>query len=274
MDSNNMLDFVLRYYRENALDAEKALKAVKKRARVPLFEWRMVAGVAAAMVLVAGLAFWGRSNSTTTIVAYNQTREIQLPDGSMVSLAPGAELSFNQKRLSGEGKRKVRLEGKAFFDVEHVETRPFEISTPAGFVRVLGTKFQVDDIKHEVYVLSGKVFFAKNSKGLFDRDSGEEGVILTNGMSATLVDGAALPVINEAATGNQIAWKRGTFIYDGQPLSLAIEELEEYYGKQIEIDDMGNDISDARIIGSFDVDSPKDVLSAIADAFDIRLRFR
>lgn len=265
MDRKDMLDFVLRHYRENALDAEKALKAVKKRARVPLLDWRMVAGVAAAMVLVAGLAFWGHSNSMTTLMAYDQTREIQLPDGSMVSLAPGSELTFNQKRLSGEGKRKVRLEGKAFFDVEHVETRPFEISTPGGFVRVLGTKFQVDDNKHEVYVLSGKVFFAKSE--------GDEGVVLTNGMSASLVEGAALPVVDEAATGNQIAWKRGTFIYDGQPLSLAIEELEEYYGKEIEVDDMGNDISDARIVGSFDVDSPKDVLSAISDAFDIRLRF-
>ncbi|MCQ2161517.1 MAG: FecR domain-containing protein [Bacteroidales bacterium] len=265
MDRKDMLDFVLRHYRENALDAEKALKAVKKRARVPLLDWRMVAGVAAAMVLVAGLAFLGRSNSMTTLMAYDQTREIQLPDGSMVSLAPGSELTFNQKRLSGDGKRKVRLEGKAFFDVEHVETRPFEICTPGGFVRVLGTKFQVDDNKHEVYVLSGKVFFAKSE--------GDEGVVLTNGMSASLVDGAALPVVDEAATGNQIAWKRGTFIYDGQPLSLAIEELEEYYGKEIEVDDMGNDISDARIVGSFDVDSPKDVLSAISDAFDIRLRF-
>lgn len=266
MDRKDMLDFVLGHYRENVLDAEKALKAVKKRARVPLMDWRMLAGVAAVMVLVAGLAFWGHTNSMTTLMAYSQTREIQLPDGTMVSLAPGSELTFNQKRLSGEGKRKVRLEGKAFFDVERVETRPFEISTPGGFVRVLGTKFQVDNIKHEVYVLSGKVFFA--------RTEGDEGVILTNGMSALLVDGADLPVVNESATGNQIAWKRGTFIYDGQPLSLAIEELEEFYGKEIEVDDQGNDISDARIAGSFDVDSPNDVLSAVSDAFDIRLRFR
>ena len=266
MDRKDMLDFVLGHYRENALDTEKALKAVRRRARVPLLDWRLAAGLAAAMVLVAGLAFMGHTNSMTTLTAYNQVRDIQLPDGSVVSLAPGSELSFNRKRLSGEGKRKVRLEGKAFFDVEHVETRPFEISTPGGFVRVLGTRFQVDDNKQEVYVLSGKVFFA--------RSAGDEGVILTNGMSASLVEGSALPVIDEAATGNQIAWKRGTFIYDGQSLSLAIEELEEYYGRKIDIDDNGKDISDARIAGSFDVDSPKDVLSAISEAFDIRLRFR
>lgn len=266
MDRNDMLDFVLRHYRENALNTEKALRSVRKRARVPLFDWRVAAGVAAAMVLVAGLAFWGRSNSTTTLMAYSQAREIQLPDGSIVSLAPGSEISFNQKRLSGDGKRKVRLEGKAFFEVEHVETRPFEVNSGHGFVRVLGTRFQVDGHKNEVYVLSGRVFFA--------RGAGEEGVILTDGMSATLADGAAIPVINETSTGNQIAWKRGTFVYDGQPLSLAIAELEEHYGRSIEIDARGTDISDARIAGSFDIDAPEDVLSAISEAFDIKLRFR
>lgn len=266
MDRNDMLDFVLRHYRENALNTEKALRSVRKRARVPLLDWRMAAGVAAAMVLVAGLAFWGRSNSTTTLMAYSQVREIQLPDGSIVSLAPGSEISFNQKRLSGDGKRKVALDGKAFFVVEHVETRPFEVNSGHGFVRVLGTKFQVDGKKKEVYVQSGRVFFA--------RSAGDEGVILTTGMSGTLADGAAMPVINELTTGNQIAWKRGTFVYDGQPLSLAIAELEEHYGRGIVIDDMGHDISNARIAGSFDIDSPEEVLSAISDAFDIKLRFK
>lgn len=266
MDRNDMLDFVLRHYRENALNTEKALRSVRKRARVPLFDWRVAAGVAAAMVLVAGLAFWGRTSSVTTLAAYSQAREIQLPDGSIVSLAPGSEISFNQKRLSGDGKRKVRLEGKAFFEVEHVETRPFEVNSGHGFVRVLGTRFQVDNSKHEIYVLSGKVFFA--------RSSSDEGVILTDGMSASLVDGEELPVIYEAATSNSIAWKRGTLIYDGQPLSLVISEIEEYYGKKIEINVNGKDISDARIIGSFDVNSPKDVLSALSEAYGISLRFK
>lgn len=266
MDRKDMLDFVLRNYKENSLDTEKAIRSVKKRAGVPLLDWRMVAGVAASIVLVVGLVFWDRSNSMTTIIAYSQTREIQLPDGSQVSLAPGSELTFNHKKISGEGKRKVRLDGKAYFDVEHVETRPFEIRSQGGFVRVLGTKFQVDNFKHEVYVLSGKVFFAKST--------GDEGVILTDGMSARLAEESTLPVIDVSTTGNQIAWRRGTFIYDGQPLSIAISELEEFYGKEIVVDDMGNDISEARIVGSFDTDSPKDVLSALSEAFDIMLRFK
>lgn len=261
-----MLDFVLSNYRENALDAEKALKATRKKARVPLLDWRMATGIAAALIITAGLAFWSWSNSMMTLVAYNQARDFQLPDGSVVALAPGSELTFNSKRISGEGKRKVRLKGKAFFEIEHVETRPFEISTADGFVRVLGTRFQVDNSKHEVYVLSGKVFFA--------RSSSDEGVILTDGMSASLMDGEELPVIYEAATSNSIAWKRGTLIYDGQPLSLVISEIEEYYGKKIEINVNGKDISDARIIGSFDVNSPKDILSALSEAYGISLIFK
>lgn len=261
-----MLDFVLSHYKENALDTEKALRNVKRRLGATMLNWRMIAVAAASLVIVVGMAFWGRYNSTTTVVAYNQTREIHLPDGSLVFLAPGSELSFNHKGLSGKGIRKVSLDGKAIFDVEHVSSRPFEISSASGFVRVLGTQFQIDNLKHEVLVMNGKVFFS--------RSEADDGVILTDGMSARIIDDSLLPVIDELTTGNQIAWKRGTFIYNGQLLSIAIAELEEYYGRKIVVDAMGKDISETSIVGSFDVNSPDEVLAAISEAFDIRLSFR
>ena len=268
MEKNDMtpLEFVLKHYKENSLNTEKALRLVRRRGGAPLVNWRIVGAVAASIVLIMGLFSWNRQNSTTTLMAYGQVRDIALPDGSVVSLAPGSEISFRPKKLSSGGVRKVSLKGKAFFEVEHVETRPFEVRSEGGFVKVLGTKFQVDADKREVYVQSGMVFFAGSAN--------KDGVILTRGMSAKLLEDSVIPVIDEAATGNQIAWKRGTFIYDGQELSIAIKELEDWYGRDIEIDALGRDISDARVVGSFDIDSPEDVLDAISEAFDISLRFK
>ena len=66
--------------------------------------------------------------------------ELVLPDGSEVTLAPGAEIEY-RRGLWGDV-RAVRLDGQAAFHVR-ADGRPFRVETFNATVEVLGTTFDV-----------------------------------------------------------------------------------------------------------------------------------
>lgn len=68
-------------------------------------------------------------------------RRVALPDGSTVTLAPGATLRY--QRADATGRRIAYLTGEAFFDVFHDARHPFSVLTDQVVSTVLGTSFRV-----------------------------------------------------------------------------------------------------------------------------------
>ena len=68
-------------------------------------------------------------------------RRVALPDGSFVTLAPGATLRY--QRVEATGRRVAYLRGEAFFDVFHDARHPFSVLTDQVVSTVLGTSFRV-----------------------------------------------------------------------------------------------------------------------------------
>ena len=68
-------------------------------------------------------------------------RRVALPDGSFVTLAPGATLRY--QRADATGTRIAYLTGEAFFDVYHDARHPFSVLTDQVVSTVLGTSFRV-----------------------------------------------------------------------------------------------------------------------------------
>ena len=110
----------------------------------------------------------------------------------------------------------------------------------------------------KVYVAEGKVLFAK--------DSESEGVILTQGMGATLEEGAAVPVLDEKADINDIAWQRGSFIFEDTPLKDVLTCLSEYYKVSFIADDLSKKLS-----GEFHTDDLDLIITLIESALDVNI---
>jgi len=85
--------------------------------------------------------------------------DIVLEEGSVVTLQPGAELSWPSHLLPG--KREVSLNGSAYFTISKNPHRPFFVYCNNLVTRVLGTSFVIITGRHgntvEVSVSSGKV---------------------------------------------------------------------------------------------------------------------
>ena len=114
-----------------------------------------VAAAAAVIALIITSILVFRNPNKEYFTDIGESRNIELPDGSSVTLQSSSQLSFNKSEWSAD--RTVSLEGTAFFDVE--KGSQFVITTKKGKVSVLGTSFVVKQRPSylEVICYTGKV---------------------------------------------------------------------------------------------------------------------
>ena len=201
------------------------------RSRFGLFAGWATAAVFAATALVIwdarGSGAGGPDGGGLTqefITGPGETAMVRLGDGSVIRLGPGSRL----RNVDGSA-RAVVLEGEAFFSIAGNPAQPFRVTTPAGTARVLGTRFhltaQLDELR--VVVVEGTVALG----------TAAEEVQVGAGQAASLVEGRpglvlAAPPIEEAAP-----WLEGFIIFQDTPVALAIREIEQRYGAQVEAED-------------------------------------
>lgn len=162
--------------------------------------------------------------------------QINLPDGTRVWLNADSKLTFPIKFSSEQ--RSVRLQGEAYFEVakqytlvknqNSKKTRlPFYVFTANQRLAVLGTHFNVhayaDDKFISTTLLEGAVALSLvDQKGNIYRSSilkpGEQGVN----------DGSTIK-IQPVDIEEQMGWKNGLFIFNGQNLAAIMKEVSRWY---------------------------------------------
>ncbi len=262
-NEDRMIDFVAKSYEENRFDPKKALarsqngslrRSLSLSKRTVML--KRIAGVAAAAA-VGIFLYLSWLTSWTGYAAYDIAQTFTLPDSSSVTLAPGSTLSLQKHK----DKRLVQMTGKVYFNVRHDDRAPFRVDAGSGFVKVLGTRFQVDSRDPiSVSVVSGKVLFSAIR-------SGEEALILTKGQSAVLDPAASKPVEITPKHPNPAAWATGEFIYDNTPLPEVLSELSEYYDVTLVAFDAGHSSGESRrLSGEFSTSSLQEILNLINSA--------
>ena len=262
-NEDRMIDFVAKSYEENRFDPKKALarsqngslrRSLSLSKRTVML--KRIAGVAAAAA-VGIFLYLSWLTSWTGYAAYDIAQTFTLPDSSSVTLAPGSTLSLQKHK----DKRLVQMTGKVYFNVRHDDRAPFRVDAGSGFVKVLGTRFQVDSRDPiSVSVVSGKVLFSAIR-------SGEEALILTKGQSAVLDPAASKPVEITPKHPNPAAWATGEFIYDNTPLPEVLSELSEYYDVTLVAFDAGHSSGESRRLrGEFSTSSLQEILNLINSA--------
>lgn len=262
-NEDRMIDFVAKSYEENRFDPKKALarsqngslrRSLSLSKRTVML--KRIAGVAAAAA-VGIFLYLSWLTSWTGYAAYDIVQTFTLPDSSSVTLAPGSTLRLQKHK----DKRLVQMTGKVYFNVRHDDRAPFRVDAGSGFVKVLGTRFQVDSRDPiSVSVVSGKVLFSAIR-------SGEEALILIKGQSAVLDPAASKPVEITPKHPNPAAWATGEFIYDNTPLPEVLSELSEYYDVTLVAFDAGHSSGESRrLSGEFSTSSLQEILNLINSA--------
>lgn len=213
---------------QNILATEKGDNT--QSARIISFNRKWVmAGIAAAVLILFSVFFWPGAQNPTTYIAANGRGVLQgsLPDGSEFTLNAGSSLTVEEEGWQTE--RAVILDGEAFFEVETGNT--FSVTTANGVVTVLGTKFNVRDRDEtlEVTCQEGKVQVSNADHELIRILTPGEGVSIDP--NGEIVE---ITIENQQEPG----WTNGISAFRDVPLEVVLAELKRQFQITFEADNI------------------------------------
>ena len=216
---------------------------------------------AAAAIAVFSLRVTPGIESHNLSTAVAQRHALTLSDGSQIELNAHTTLRVDFDR----DQRRVRLaQGQAFFTVAKNTDRPFIVETPAGSVRVTGTRFDIHTdaaSPFEVTVLDGSVQVRAGAS--------HAPVTLTarDHLSAT-GEQISVTSLSPAELADRLAWRDGRVIFDDTPLRDAIAHFARHHGRKITA---APAVADLRIGGRFNLDDLEGFFTALESVLPVQI---
>jgi transmembrane sensor len=190
----------------------------------------------------------------------NETINASLPDGTKVKINAGTTLSYPSKFK--EAKRKVKLDGEAYFEVKHDELQPFLITAENICVEVLGTSFYVNTNAPgnnvDVKVTTGRV-------AVYYSDKPENKIILKAGENTSL----SKTEQDFPASENIMPSVSEKIEFTDQPLSNIVSRLNRIYKSDIRL--ASGNIGDCRMTATIENQSLDAVLNVIKSTLDLQI---
>lgn len=204
----------------------------------------------------------------TVIVPYGKRSKITLADNSVIWLNSGSKFIY-PVHFTGK-KREVFLEGEAFFEIEHDESKPFTVITNDIEVKVLGTVFNVtaynDDIYTNTVLESGSVEINYPGKSKFKTSK----LKITPGTSAVYYPEEKIIQKKQVDTRYFTSWREGILLYQHQTLNDIVKKLSRYYNTEISI--TNSKLANTSFSGKLDLKADiNEVLETIAFASEINI---
>jgi len=263
---------------------EEKIATFAQTAKLPLLQhprrWWFAA--AAVLAAVAVGAIWLQQGGELQILAtaVGQQRKVTLADGSIVSLNTNTIVETDLQRHS----REIYLrKGEAHFQVAHDRSRPFLVHAGDAVVRAVGTEFEVrvlTDQHIDVVVNEGRVEVqaaalppASPSPGApHARPAAAATVRALNAGErlSTASRDYAVTLITPQQMSSELAWREGAIIFDGEPLSEAIAEIERYTDARIVVSDP--ETARLKVGGRFRTGEMQEFFDALQTALPVSIR--
>lgn len=163
---------------------------------------------------------------TVLATADGSRGDFVLPDGTEVKLNGGSRLCYDANDFGTKGKRKVRVEGEAYFDVAKDKNHPFEVMLSGSCVEVTGTKFEVRNYPYsnyeEVVLESGSV-----NVGKFN---GKNSVTLRPDQRFIVYRDSKEWKVEDAEASKYCRWIQRRLKLENEPLGDLLITIERKYG--------------------------------------------
>ena len=248
---------------ERAQHEDVAAIARAQRDRVSPRRRRYWEAAAAAVLVVAlgvGLWFTRRPGMQLMSTAVGQERRVTLADGSQLALNTNTLLAV---KLTSTRRDVYLRRGEAHFSVVHDAARPFFVHVGEAVIRDVGTQFEVrlhSDRNIDVLVNEGQVE-VRGPGAVQALSAGEQLVIA----------GPQLKVmsVSPRQVADDLAWREGALVFDGEPLSRALEEVGRYTSVRIVL--TGPQVASLHISGRFRTDDVQGFFRALQAALPVRV---
>lgn len=221
-------------------------KAKTHRTRMMMY----YSGVAASLLIVFALGFFMQKSSPEegfkefTCMTEGSTSTFYMADSTKVILNKNSEITYTNQY--GQGERRVKLSGEAYFEVTKNADSPFIVDMDGGAIRVLGTKFSARSRKGSNLVrailLEGSVRFTSKEQSVLMKPNQK---LLFNKYSKDLQ-------ITEVNPEQEVAWKDGLLKYRSLSFKTLMDYLAKDYGVKIVINNKRLLDPELKVSGSFE----------------------
>ena len=245
--------------------ANERVAEIRKSTRP--FVFTLLARVAA--FIIFGITFYFiyenylKSQPEILITAGTESKEILMPDSSLVSLNSAGEIKYAENFTEN---RKLILRGEAFFEVKNQENQPFIVQAEDLEVKVLGTSFYIiaygNDSIVEVGVKTGSVEVGQKS--------GEKSVILMANEMLKYNKNDRSFNRSEEYSNNKLFWKTGVVEFNEKPLEDVFSTLSQVY--ETEINFRQSELENCKFSGRFKDASLEEILKQLQISFDLDIR--
>lgn len=199
-------------------------------------------------------------NGETYASEIGEVRKIVLPDGSRLTLNTDtqARIEFREEERGVVLKR-----GEAQFTVAHDVARPFIVRVRGVRVRAVGTAFtvRVDGERVDVVVSEGVVEVSRDGDANVQRIAANYRALIASRESRLDVE-----PVDVQRVERELAWRDGSIIFAGEPLSVAIAEINRYSRVPIYVDDAV--LAGQPVVGIFRANDPEGFAAAAAATFN------
>ncbi|MDR2811406.1 MAG: FecR domain-containing protein [Tannerellaceae bacterium] len=197
----------------------------------------------------------------TVYAPEGQRTEITLADGTKVWLNAKTSLTF-PNRFS-ETERKVLLNGEAYFEVRHDESKAFIVAAQEYQVKVLGTEFNVKAYQQTDYFETALV---KGSVEVSSYKTGEK-IVLTPHHLVYTEKGRLKQV--HLPNGDPFLWKEGIIAFENEYVGDILKKMQFYYDVRIEV--RNKTLSGDQYTGKF---RTKDGIEHVLKVLQLRHKFK
>ena len=217
----------------------KAFNTKLKKSEINPFNWRNIAGYAAAVSLTFIITYIGSryfaDETKKTEITYmefstpaGQRAKITLPDSSSVWLNAKSTLRFpNQFTASS---REVHLDGEGYFEITHNPAQPFIVTASKANVKVLGTSFNLFAYSAQTYfsttLIDGKV-------NVYLPTQPNNQITLSPNEIAEIKGGKL--IVSHINKKNSLLWINGIYAFENMRFMDIVEKLELYYDIKINV---------------------------------------
>lgn len=195
------------------------------------------------------------------VVGRNDTMHVTLPDGSRVIANSRTQLSY--PTVFRGHTRDVSIKGEGYFEVVHNAQRPFIIHTDHFNVKVLGTKFSVDNYDNR----SAGVTLLE---GLVEVETHNNDRVRIHPNERLNISGEQFVSREQVSPTDYFAHLQGILNLNGNELGDVASRLTNYFGQKIVVD---RSLQHQRLYGKLIIrDSISTVLSNLATIADARMQ--
>ena len=223
------------------------------RMRAPQRHFVLTAICVLVVVMASGAGVHWLTAPKTFTSDIGRTETIALGDGTKVMLDANSQVRV---KITG-GERRVWLDkGRAQFQVSHDAHRPFSVVANGHAVVALGTRFTVDRIGRSLTVdlVEGRLAGFESEAGFRTADAHSRFADTAN---YTFVGGQRLQwrgdggraTLSSISVDDATAWTTGRLVFVDAPLRDAIETVNRYTSKPLEVEDGVR--SDLRVSGIY-----------------------